>query len=106
MSAVSPDTEIEGVSGLAVGDCFVFVPGSSTNSHLASEVDCADSESREVIALIAVPGTAYPGSNHLEEIAWADCYADAGTAQRIGYILPTEAAWASGHRTIVCQALP
>jgi hypothetical protein len=102
-----------GVFSLRAGDCFQNPPGNLPPSRTTqvTAVPCASPHNAQVIALLPVPGSAYPGSAALRAQAQPGCKASLGTVvdrskltatMSLIFLYPLPQAWADGQRTISC----
>lgn len=97
---------------LSVGEC-ALLPG---DSYIASvtTTDCTSAHDAEVVATVAITAAELPLQADLERQAEEECTPHfekyVGTtleksALELQWLLPTEASWKAGDRTIVCLAI-
>lgn len=97
---------------LSVGEC-ALLPG---NSYIASvtTTDCSSVHHAEVVGTLAITSAELPTQADLERHAEEGCTPHfekyVGTtleksALELQWLLPTEASWKAGDRTIVCLAI-
>jgi hypothetical protein len=102
-----------GVFSLRAGDCFQNPSGNQPSTALTqvTAVSCTSPHNAQVIALLPVPGSAYPGEVAFRAQALTGCKASvAADADRskltstmnLLWIFPEQQAWNDGQRTISC----
>ncbi|MGA4964156.1 DUF4190 domain-containing protein [Streptomyces pseudogriseolus] len=102
----------DSVLALRTGDCFTSPDGLEGWTTEARKVPCADEHDGEVFALVAVPGSDFPGDDSLVELSEDRCYERRGAyvmdgwslPEEIGvyYFAPSEQSWSFGDRSVVC----
>jgi hypothetical protein len=102
------------VLSLRAGDCFQNPSGSQPSPEELKQVtavSCSSPHNAQVIALLPVPGSAYPGYAALRVQALPGCRASvAAVADRskvtatmeLLWLYPDQQAWTGGQRTISC----
>ncbi|MFH9178283.1 DUF4190 domain-containing protein [Streptomyces albogriseolus] len=102
----------DSVLSLRTGDCFTSPGGLEGWTTEALTVDCADEHDGEVFALVAVPGSDFPGDDSLVELSEDRCYERRSAyvmdgwslPEEIGvyYFAPSEQSWSFGDRSVAC----
>jgi hypothetical protein len=88
---------VESIYDLHVGDCFNYREREGIIESV-QRVSCSKQHSGEVIDVLTMPGTAYPGDDAVDEYAWLNCPEDYDW-----YLGPTRDSWESaGDRDIQC----
>ncbi|MFI5793174.1 DUF4190 domain-containing protein [Streptomyces sp. NPDC051677] len=98
---------------LAKGDCF-DVPGKTFDENVydVDEVACSGEHDAEVFATVPLPGSDFPGDDHVTDVAEDKCY-DLENAYAMDawavtdevdvyYLTPTSESWEQGDREITC----
>jgi hypothetical protein len=102
-----------GVLSLRAGDCFQNPSGSQPASAITqvTAVPCTNPHDAQVIALLPVPGSAYPGRDAFRAQAQPGCSASLKAVadnskltatMNLLWLYPLPQAWAEGQRTISC----
>jgi hypothetical protein len=102
---------------LIPGACFNLTPEGNLSEDPESIVDCATPHDGEVFGTVEIPdapeGAAYPGGDQLREFATPQCQTLVTEYTGLALIqldltflrlVPTEATWADGDRSIICAA--
>ncbi|CAL9437013.1 DUF4190 domain-containing protein [Streptomyces werraensis] len=102
----------DSVLSLRKGDCFTSPGGLEGWTVKAHKVPCADEHDGEVFALVAVPGSDFPGDDSLTELSEDRCYERRSAyvmdgwslPEEIGvyYFAPSEESWSFGDRSVAC----
>jgi hypothetical protein len=113
--AVLPERDTDGsivrggrvdVSALQVGDCFDWTTDISTGSiRQVDLLPCVDSPDAMHVADVVYSATttaAWPGVSSLESFTQTECARHLTAEMMLVNIMPTEATWADGDRTIAC----
>lgn len=97
------------INEVAVGDCF-----NDPNSELVTTleiVDCAEPHDNEVYAKTLLTESVWPGSEAVEEVAFAACLGEfegyvgetyAESSLDYFFLSPTEEGFGDGDRTVLC----
>ncbi|WP_458076643.1 DUF4190 domain-containing protein [Streptomyces sp. EMB26] len=102
----------DSVLSLRKGDCFTSPGGLEGWTVKALKVPCTDEHDGEVFALVAVPGSDFPGDDSLVELGEDRCYERRSAyvmdgwslPEEIGvyYFAPSEQSWRFGDRSVAC----
>ncbi|GAB2329273.1 DUF4190 domain-containing protein [Streptomyces variabilis] len=102
----------DSVLSLRKGDCFTSPGGLEGWTVKALKVACTDEHDGEVFALVAVPGSDFPGDDSLVELGEDRCYERRSAyvmdgwslPEEIGvyYFAPSEQSWRFGDRSVAC----
>jgi hypothetical protein len=88
---------VESIYDLRIGDCFNYREREGIIEEV-ERVSCSKPHTSEVIQVVAMPGTAYPGDDAVDEYAWLNC-----PGRTDWPLVPTRDSWESvGVREIVC----
>jgi hypothetical protein len=102
------------VLSLRAGDCFQNPSGNQPSSALLTQVtavSCASPHNAQVISLLPVPGSAYPGQAAFRAQALTGCKASVAadvdqskltSTMNLLWLYPEPQAWTEGQRTISC----
>ena len=102
------------VLSLRAGDCFQNPSGSKPDPgvvQVVTAVPCSSSHNAQVIALLPVPGSAYPGGDAFGAQGPPGCRASVRAVvdrskltatMQLLWLYPLPQAWANGQRTISC----
>lgn len=103
----------EGAAAVKVGDCIEGRPGVAVVHDRSEVVDCDEAHGSEVAAVIETPGFNHrPGEDELAtftdeacSLAFEGYVGSDPTESQFDYaaIVPSDAAWADGDRTIFCM---
>jgi len=101
---------VTSVYSLRTGDCLQN-PGARLGIITVRVVPCNQPHNAQVFAVLAVPGSSYPGTAALQHQAATGCHARiAGSIDRsqvtnsmtLQYLYPESQSWSAGHRSITC----
>lgn len=102
------------VAGLRAGDCFQNAAGNQPDTGdviQITAVACTSPHNAQVIAVLPVSGSAYPGAAAFKAQAEAGCKAEAragldraqvSPSMHLLFYYPEQHAWIDGHRSITC----
>lgn len=99
------------VEDLRAGDCANDL-GEDEDVYTVDVVPCAEPHTGEVIALVTITDSSFPGDDVLSDYAEEDCVDELEAASprafddesySIYWIQPSEETWADGDRTLICM---
>ncbi|NAZ82616.1 DUF4190 domain-containing protein, partial [Kineococcus sp. R8] len=100
-----------GIDDLVAGDCFDY-PGPDDPEDAVLGVDCGDEHDAEVVDVLPLPGTTYPGDDGVDAAADARCSAAVGQALDAAgvdtatldydYFAPLRETWDAGLHDVQC----
>ena len=103
-----------GITELRAGDCFQNAAGNQPDTAITTQITavaCTSPHNAQVIALLPVPGSAYPGAAALKAQAVPGCKAEAKAdldpaqltpSMNLLWYYPVQQTWGDGQHSITC----